>query len=233
MFNGVNLERFQPGPQPGDAQLLQALGLPDDGAPLCLAVGGIEQRKNSLRLLRAFARLRVMDAAWADARLVMAGGASLLDHGPALRGWRDALRELGLAEGLGEAVWRTGALPDETLPALMRRARLLAMPSLIEGFGLVALEALACGTPVLVSQQPPFTEHLGGCAAVAWCDPLDEASIAAGLQQAALLPRPPSPPPVCLDHGWARSAALHEDWYHEVLRPHATRAAPVSAAVCH
>ncbi|WP_157268207.1 MSMEG_0565 family glycosyltransferase [Azohydromonas aeria] len=230
MFNGVNLERFTPIPQAGDAELLRSLGLPDDGAPLCLAVGGIEQRKNSLRLLRAFARLRAADPAWADARLVMAGGASLLDHGPALRGWGDALRELGLSEGTDAAVWRTGPLPDAALPALMRRARLLAMPSLVEGFGLVALEALACGTPVLVSQRPPFTEHLAGCPAVAWCDPLDEGSVAAGLQQAALLPRPSSPPSVCLEHGWARSAALHEAWYREVLAPDAV---PVFIAPAH
>lgn len=217
VFNGVNLQRFHPQATPEDARALQALGLPGDGAPLCLAVGGIEQRKNSQRLLRAFARLRASHPDWAEARLVMAGGASLLDHGPALRGWSDALHELGLDEGPGAAVWRTGPLPDETLPALMRRARVLAMPSLVEGFGLVALEALACGTPVLVSRRPPFTEHLDGCPAVAWCDPEDECSIAQGLRQAAALPRPATPPPVCLDHAWARSAALHEAWYREVL----------------
>jgi glycosyltransferase-like protein len=224
MFNGVNLARFQPDPQPGDAPLLRTLGLPADGAPLCLAVGGIEQRKNSVRLLRAFARLRATEVDWADTRLVMAGGASLLDHGPALRGWRDALHELGLNEGPAGPVWRTGALPDAALPALMRRARLLAMPSLVEGFGLVALEALACGTPVLVSRRPPFTEHLDGCPAVAWCDPEDEVSMACGLQRAGLLPRPTVPPPVCLTHSWARSAALHEAWYRDVLHQPAARA---------
>jgi glycosyltransferase-like protein len=232
MVNGVDLSRFKPGLQPEDAGTLQALGLPDDGALLCLAVGGIEQRKNSLRLLRAFARLRAQQPAWRRARLVMAGGASLLDHGPALRGWSDSLRELGLSEGPGAAVWRTGALPDEALPALMRHARLLAMPSLVEGFGLVALEALACGTPVLVSHRPPFTEHLVGCPAVAWCDPLDESSIASGLQRAASLPRLSSPPPVCLSHGWERSAALHEAWYREVLRQDAACAIPLSTSVC-
>ncbi|MDZ5458499.1 MSMEG_0565 family glycosyltransferase [Azohydromonas lata] len=229
MFNGVNLARFTSAPQAGDAATLQALGLAADGAPLCLAVGGIEQRKNSLRLLRAFAHLRTTDAAWSGARLVMAGGASLLDHGPALHAWSTALRELGLDEGRQAAVWRTGPLPDAALPPLMRRARLLALPSLVEGFGLVALEALACGTPVLVSDRPPFTEHLAGCPAVAWCDPLDERSVAAGLRQAALLPRPPTPPRVCLEHGWMRSAALHEAWYREVLRPATTADAPVPA----
>jgi glycosyltransferase involved in cell wall biosynthesis len=121
--------------------------------------------------------------------------------------------------------------PDEALPALMRRARLLAMPSLVEGFGLAVLEALACGTPVLVSRHPPFTEHLDSCPAVAWCDPEDESSIASGLQQAALLPRPATPPPVCLAHGWARSAELHEAWYREVLQQDAARATPLPASI--
>jgi len=91
------------------------------------------------------------------------------------------------------------------------------MPSLVEGFGLAALEALACGTPVLVSRRPPFTEHLADCEAAAWCDPEDIGSIAAGLRQALRLPRPAATPPVCLAHSWARSAELHEAWYRRAL----------------
>ena len=92
----------------------------------------------------------------------------------------------------------------------MRRADVLAMPSLVEGFGLVALEALACGTPVLVSDRPPFTEHLHGTRSVAWCDPEDTASIAAGLQAAVQMPRLTAPPPVSVDYSWERSAAVHD-----------------------
>jgi glycosyltransferase involved in cell wall biosynthesis len=99
----------------------------------------------------------------------------------------------------------------------MRRARLLALPSLVEGFGLVALEALACGTPVLVSRRAPFTEHLGGNPHVAWCDPVDIESIAAGLRTAAVLPRPTTPPDVCKSHSWSQSALRHEQWYRSVL----------------
>ncbi|HVR48195.1 MAG TPA: glycosyltransferase, partial [Pseudorhodoferax sp.] len=112
-----------------------------------------------------------------------------------------------------------GPLPDALLPALMRRADVLAMPSLVEGFGLAALEALACGTPVLVSRRPPFTETLDSTPAVAWCDPESVSSIAAGLTDALALPRLSAPPPVCLAHSWARSAALHEAWYQRVLEP--------------
>lgn len=217
MFNGVNLDRYRSAPDPADAQRLSALGLADARGPVCLLVGGVEERKNTVRLLQAFAELHRHDPLWADARLVVAGGASMLDHSGARHAWQHALDTLGLAEGPGQPVLRTGPLPDEMLPTLMRRADLLAMPSLVEGFGLVALEALACGTPVLVSNRPPFTEHLRDTPSVAWCDPEDTASIAAGLQAASRMPKLASPPPVCVAHGWARSAALHEAWYRRTL----------------
>lgn len=217
MFNGVDLARYRPAAEPGDAAAVEALGLPACTGPMLLLVGGVEERKNSVRLLQAFAQLRATDAAWADARLVVAGGASMLDHGAAQRDWLATLCATGLAEGPQLPVLRTGPLPDALLPALMRRASVLAMPSLVEGFGLAALEALGCGTPVLVSRRPPFTETLHDTAAVAWCDPEHVASIATGLQQALALPRLQAPPPVCMAHSWARSAALHEDWYQRVL----------------
>lgn len=215
MFNGVDLARFCPEPLPNEAARGEALGLPAHTGPVCLLVGGIEARKNTVRLLHAFAHLRATTAGWRDARLVVAGGASMLDHRAARLEWRAALQEHGLAEG--EAVLRTGPLPDDALPLLMRRATLLAMPSLVEGFGLAALEALACGTPVLVSNRKPFTEHLAGTPGVAWCDPDSIDSIAAGLREAAAFPKFRIPPPVCRTHSWERSATLHADWYRTTL----------------
>ncbi|HEY9105372.1 MAG TPA: MSMEG_0565 family glycosyltransferase [Roseateles sp.] len=226
MFNGVDLARFRPKPLPGEAAHLEALGLPAATGPMCLLVGGVEARKNTVRLLHAFAQLRATDAAWRDARLVIAGGASMLDHGAARLEWQAALQTHGLAEG--EAVQRTGPLPDDALPMLMRRATLLAMPSLVEGFGLAALEALACGTPVLVSRRRPFTEHLANTPHVAWCDPESIDSIATGLREAAAVPKICTPPAVCQTHSWERSAALHADWYRATL---ASLARPADAAL--
>jgi len=64
-------------PRLAEAGRVAGLGLPAHTGPVCLLVGGVEQRKNTPRLLHAFARLRRSEAAWADARLVVAGGASL------------------------------------------------------------------------------------------------------------------------------------------------------------
>jgi glycosyltransferase-like protein len=218
LHGGVDLARFQPKPRPDDAAQLSALGLPDDDAPLVLAMGGVQARKNSVRLLAAFARWRTARPHWARARLLVAGSAGLAEHGPEQRAWQETLRGLGWSEGPEQPVWRTGSVADAVLPALMRRARLLAMPSLTEGCGLAALEALACGTPVLVSRRAPFTEYLDQSPGVAWCDPGDEESIALGLQRAAMQPRLQWPPLVCREHGWDRSAARHEAWYAGLLQ---------------
>lgn len=219
--NGVDRARFQPtGPRPARG-------------PYVLALGGVERRKNTTRLLEAFAEARRRDPSWYDTTLVVAGGASLLDHSAALGAWRDALARLGLAEGEGEPVLRLGTLPHDDVPAWMRGARLLAMPSLVEGFGLVALEALACGTPVLVSDRPPFTEHLAGCPRVAWCDPENVSSIADGLIAAGRMPTTDAVPAVCRDHDWSRSARGHVAWYRRVLSGAADPVAPAGHATCH
>ncbi|XAH24044.1 MSMEG_0565 family glycosyltransferase [Xylophilus sp. GW821-FHT01B05] len=209
--NGVDLQRFQPRPEPADARTARRLGL-RPGAPLVLAVGGIEERKNTLRLLEAFVRLRRQ---WPSAQLVIAGGVSLLDHGSYQQAFQAALAASGLAVGPGQDLVLTGAVPDEDMPALMRLADVLALPSLREGFGLVVLEALASGTPVAVSHMAPFTEYLDG-APVCWADPFDTASIADALRQAVALP-PFAQPQVCRDFSWTASAERHADLYHQHL----------------
>ena len=67
---------------------------------------------------------------------------------------------------------RTGPLPQALMPALYRAAHALVFPSIKEGFGLVVLEAMASGVPVVTSRIAPFTEYLGD-GDVLWCDPCD------------------------------------------------------------
>ena len=221
--NGVDRLRYQPHPGPADAALARRLGL-RPGAPLCLAVGGIEARKNSRRLLRAFARLH---AERPGAQLVIAGGATLLDHGDEVRGFADDLGDTGLAVGPGQPVVLTGTVADAEMPALYRLADVLAMPSLCEGFGLAVLEALASGTPVVVSARAPFTEYLapeapGWC----WADPEQVDSIAAALARATEPHRASAlraaPPDVLDRFSWAASAARHVALYRarHALAPH-------------
>ena len=209
--NGVDLARYTPQPDDADARVAQRYGLRAD-APAVLAVGGVEARKNTARLVDAFALLR---AAQPHAQLVIAGGASLLDHDAYAVEFRACVTAAGLAVGVGQAIVLTGTVPDADMPALYRAASVLAMPSLREGFGLAVLEALACGTPVVASRIAPFTEHLNryGAEDCVWADPLEAASIASALAAALQVERPAEPPAVCRRFGWPASAARHAALY--------------------
>jgi glycosyltransferase-like protein len=225
--NGVQRDRFSPLRQAADAALAQRLGV-RAGAPVVLALGGIEQRKNTVRLLQAFALLR---AAWPEAQLVIAGGASLLDHAPYAREFAALAQASGLAIGPGEAIVLTGALPDDDIPALYRLADVVAMPSLNEGFGLVTLEALASGVPIVVSRIAPFTEYLGEADAH-WADPLHAAAIARALMAALAARSPAQTMAVAVSaarlgakFSWAASAARHVQLYREGLQSSAEAAA--------
>jgi glycosyltransferase involved in cell wall biosynthesis len=144
---------------------------PEDRAtvePYALYVGNIMPHKNLLRLLEAFARLPRERS-----RLVIRGwGRS--QH---VRAVRERVAALGLDSRLD---WRPYATVEE-LPALYRRARMLVLPSLAEGFGLPALEALACGTPVVTSNTSSLPEVVGDAALLV--DPHDVDALAAAMRR--------------------------------------------------
>jgi len=206
--NGVDLARYTPHPDPRDLQLARRHGI-GRGRPVVLTVGGIEARKNTRRLLQALLHLRQR---LPRAQLVVAGGASLLDHSAEAAAFRAEAVAAGLRIGPGEAIVLTGPLPDADMPALYRIADVLAMPSLLEGFGLAALEALACGTPAVVSRIAPFTEHFADDD-VQWADPLESTSIADALRRAVAQGRLREPPDVCRRFAWVHSAERHEALY--------------------
>jgi len=135
---------------------------------LILYVGTIEPRKNLVRLLEAYARLRTRHG---------------IDHGLVFvgrRGWKDEAVFAAVERlELGEEVRFLGYVPASDLVALYNLADLVAFPSLYEGFGLPVLEAMACGTPVVTSPNGSLREVAGSAAELV--DPCDVDSIAAGL----------------------------------------------------
>ena len=119
-----------------------------------LAVGTVEPRKNIGTLLDAMSILR-RDAALRDVRLVLAGGP----------GWLAADVEQRLAaEHHAGTLVRLGYVADEALRRLYCGAAVLAFPTRYEGFGLPALEAMACGLPVVCSNVASLPEVVGDTA---------------------------------------------------------------------
>jgi len=218
--NGVDVARFTPDEDVRDSQLRQRMGI--DCGPIVLSVGGIEARKNTLALLEAFASVR---RTLPGAQLVIAGGASLLDHDTYARGLLKRTAELGLSIGPHESVVVTGPLEDAAMPGLFRSADVLSMVSLREGFGLVVLEALASGTPVVASAIAPFTEYLDDTTCC-WANPADVESIAAALLLVLTgsgcgIDFDRAVPALLARFSWAASARRHVDAYRQLL---ATRA---------
>lgn len=158
--------------------------------PYVLFVGTREPRKNLARLAEA-TRL-------AGLPLVVAGD----------RGWGDA--------GVADAI-QLGRVDDDTLHALYAAASCCAIPSLDEGFGLPAVEAMAAGCPVVAAARGALPEICGEAAILV--DPLDPAAIAGALERAIaernrLVPLGRAR---AAEFDWARAAAALVDVYRELL----------------
>ncbi len=159
---------FRPlSPGPTQAALRQKYSLTER---FVLTVGTLEPRKNLVRLLEAFAQLRMRGGL--SHTLVFVGG----------RGWKDGpVFEAVERLDLGHLVRFLGHVPTADLVGLYNLAEALAFPSLYEGFGLPAVEAMACGTPVLTSSCGSLAEVAGSAAQ--FIDPLEVESIAEGLHR--------------------------------------------------
>ena len=108
-------------------------------------------------------------------------GLRLVLAGPAGWGTAELAGAIGAAAD-GERVKRLGYVDAALVPALLRRAAVVAYPSFYEGFGLPALEALACGAPLVTSASTAMAEFAGPAAILV--DPTDPSALAAGLAAA-------------------------------------------------
>jgi glycosyltransferase involved in cell wall biosynthesis len=152
-----------------------AFATPGDGAgpapsgpPYLLAVGGVSPRKNTRRLIEAFARWRARGAHRAEYTLRITG--TSLDP---------ALHRNG--ESLPGGVSLLGYVDKVELRRLYSGAAAFVYPSIYEGFGLPIIEAMACGAPVVTSRTASAPEIAGGAAMLV--DPFDIESIESALEQ--------------------------------------------------
>lgn len=142
-------DQFAPSARSRSVSLLARLGIP---GRYILTVTNFRPHKNDDLLIRAFAHLAKSDP---DLVLVLAGRPA----GPT-RELRDAVEQMELRD----RVFFPGLIAEEELPALYANAQLFAFPSLYEGFGLPALEAMASGTPIVCSSASSLPEVVGDSA---------------------------------------------------------------------
>ena len=199
--HGVDHARFQVlGDRGDDLARLARHGI---RPPYVAFLSTIQPRKNAPGLVAAFAMLA---ARHPELRLVLAGG----------NGWgTEALRLAIERSGVATRILRPGHLPDDLVPAYLRRAAVVAYPSFEEGFGLPVLEALACGAPVVTSTGSALDEVASGAALTA--HPGDPAAIAAALEAAldeTTATRLRAAGPLrAAEYTWERSVDAHVDAY--------------------
>jgi glycosyltransferase involved in cell wall biosynthesis len=150
--HGVDQSVFHPGVTGGRELIARAGG--DPGRPYVLFVSQLHPRKNLAALRDAMARLSARGYPHA---LVLVGGppADRADGHELVRRAEEPL------DGTTRPVVRLCELTDEELSAVTAGASAFCLPSLMEGFGLTALEAMACGVPVVVSDRGALPEVVG------------------------------------------------------------------------
>ena len=207
--HGVDHGRLRPSPAGSDpsaedAESLARLGVKE---PYVAFVGTLEPRKDVPGLIRAFDRVAPAHPALS---LVLAGasgwGRASIDAALAVSPHRDRIRLCG---------W----VGETDKPALLRRAAVVAYPSLEEGFGLPALEALACGVPLVTTRGTSMEEVVGRAALLV--EPGDVDSLSEALS-AALAGGPDTERrrrdglAVAARYTWAASAEAHLSVYRSV-----------------
>ncbi|MDT4965845.1 MAG: hypothetical protein QOJ64_582 [Acidobacteriota bacterium] len=135
-----------------------------------LAVGSIQPRKNLITLIAAYSALRRERPGVNLPKLALVGKRAWL--------YDETLREIE-QHGLNDVVILTGYVPESDLPALYTGAVCFVYPSYFEGFGLPPLEAMQCGTPVIVGDRTSLPEVVGTSGIL--LDPFDVDGLAKAL----------------------------------------------------
>jgi glycosyltransferase involved in cell wall biosynthesis len=203
--NGVDTELFSP-----DPELVR-----NENEILCVGRAS-DPNKGIATLVRALAKL--------PERVRL----TLVDDDSPGNSARQLARELGCADRLDIV----GRVPTETLVHLYRRVALTVVPSRYEGFGLPAVEAMACGTPVVACRAGALPEVVGVGGGGILVERDDPGSLAAGIE--SLIQRPETRAElgalarkrIDAAYAWSRVARATADVYAEVAAERPSRLAP-------
>jgi mannosylfructose-phosphate synthase len=147
--------------------------------PYVFSLSRIDTNKGLDFLINAFARV----SREADLALVIGGGSAAPKDRERLV--LEELRDLAASRGVAERVRFAGYVTDADLPYFYRRARAFVLPSRFEPFGMTALEALACGTPVVATNLGGLARYLEDGRDALLVDPSDAEALAGALLRAA------------------------------------------------
>ncbi|SNX55777.1 glycosyltransferase-like protein [Streptomyces sp. TLI_55] len=200
--NGVAYDRFATTDPAARANWRARLGR------YVLTIGGIEPRKGSLDLLEAYAQLR---SAHPDVRLVIAGGETLFDYRDYRARWEARAAELRIEPVV------LGQIAEDELPPLVAAASAFAFPSVKEGFGLAAMEALAAGVPLVVRDLPVLREVFDSAARFATTHQDLAAELGAALTEDSRARRERGRR-LAARHTWTTAAERHLAFYGSQLR---------------
>ena len=212
--NGVDTRRYRPARDATErAEAREHLG----DRFTVMTVGGIEPRKGSLTLLEGFGVLRDL-VPERDPLLLIAGGMTLFDY----RYERERFDARAEELEIGEHVRVLGPLPAEEMERLFRAADAFAFPSVKEGFGLAALEALAAELPVVASDLDVFRGFLVHEQSALLTPAGDGAALGRALARLALEPEladrlRAGGREVVPEHTWDAAAVAHERAYEAFL----------------
>ena len=205
--HGIDHQRFNPAADDDDLGRLAAVGV---RPPYVAFWGTLEPRKDVATLVAAFDRIA---ADHPDLQLAVGGGS----------GWgNDAFEQAVARSPHAGRIVSTGYLPDATLPAFARRAEAVVYAAFEEGFGLPAVEALACGSRALVTTEGSVMDEL--TAGAAWLAPAGDGEALASVLDRLLSPTTADERArkralgleVAATFTWEATAAAHERVYVEV-----------------
>jgi phosphatidylinositol alpha-1,6-mannosyltransferase len=161
----VDIERFRPG-EPSRS-LRSRLSLGD--RRVILTMGRLNASERAKGFDRVITALPALQRDFPDLAYLIAGSG---DDAP-------RLMQLARAHGVESSVVMAGYVSEEDKPDLFRIASAYVMPSTLEGFGIVFLEAMACGTPCVASVLDAGQEAIGDCGEAV--DPFDAAALVAAI----------------------------------------------------
>jgi len=208
VWNGIDTEWFRPRPE-----------IPRNASELLCVARASDPNKGVGTLIRAFAGLP------GDVRL------TLVDQDHAEHEGRRLARELGCADRLQVV----GRVSRDELVRLYARATLVVAPSLYEGFGLPAVEAMACGTPVVASAAGALPEVVAVGGAGTLVPPADAHALAKAIAELLAAPELRSrlgasaPPRIAAAFSWPRVAEATACVYRDTVEARRARGRPTSS----